>query len=225
MSDLDTNGRTAVLTTNALEKSFGGRVLWTGVELELKPGRMTALTGPSGCGKSTLLNCFGLLEGPTSGSIRFDDRELTRMSPGAARRFRRDVLGYLFQSYALVENATVAQNLDLALRARNRRGAEARTAAAEALGRVGLDGRRRERVSRLSGGEQQRVALARLLVKQPSLVLADEPTGALDRGNSEVVVGLLREMAEDGACVVIATHDDWVRDQCDEIVPVDDYAG
>jgi putative ABC transport system ATP-binding protein len=205
--------------------AFDERKLWSGLDLVLKPGRMTALVGPSGSGKSTLLNCFGLLETPTGGEISFDGLNLTGLRSGAVRRFRRDVLGYLFQNYALVENATIEQNLDVALRARRRRGAEARAAASEALERVGLPGRQRERVSRLSGGEQQRVALARLLVKQPKLVLADEPTGALDRGNTETVVRLLREMADEGACVVIATHDDWVRDQCDEVVSVDAYIG
>lgn len=212
-----------MLETRDLTMAYGARTLWTGLDLTLKPGQLTALTGPSGSGKSTLLNCMGLLEKPTGGDILFDQRDLTRMRSGAARRFRRDHLGYLFQNYALVENATIAQNLDVALRARRRRGREARAAMSDALERVGLAGRERDRVSRLSGGEQQRVALARLIVKQPSLVLADEPTGALDHGNTEIVVSLLRSMADGGACVVIATHDDWVRDQCDETVSVDDY--
>ncbi|MEV3938127.1 ABC transporter ATP-binding protein [Glycomyces sp. NPDC049804] len=222
---MTTDGGTAVLETRTLEMAFGERKLWSGLDLHLKPARMTALTGPSGSGKSTLLNCFGLLEKPTGGEIRYGERDLTRLGPGATRRFRRDVLGYLFQNYALVENATIAQNLDVALRVRRVRGGKARSVAADALERVGLAGRGGERVSRLSGGEQQRVALARLLVKRPKLVLADEPTGALDHGNTETVVRLLREMADDGACVVIATHDDWVRDQCDEVVAVDAYTG
>jgi putative ABC transport system ATP-binding protein len=222
---MTTDGDAAVLETRSLAMAFGERRLWSGLDVTLKPGRMAALTGPSGSGKSTLLNCFGLLERPTGGEIRYGGRDLSGLGPGGVRRFRRDVLGYLFQNYALVENATIAQNLDVALRARRRRGAEARAASSEALERVGLPGRHRERVSRLSGGEQQRVALARLLVKEPKLVLADEPTGALDRGNTETVVRLLREMADEGACVVIATHDDWVRDQCDEVVSVDAYTG
>lgn len=212
-----------MLETRDLTMSYGERTLWSGLNLTLKPGQLTALTGPSGSGKSTLLNCLGLLEKPTSGKIYFDQSELTRLRSGAARRFRRDHLGYLFQNYALVENATIAQNLDIALRARGRRGRTARTALSGSLEQVGLAGRERDRVSRLSGGEQQRVALARLIVKEPSLVLADEPTGALDQGNTEIVVTLLRSMADRGACVVIATHDDWVRDQCDETVSVDNY--
>jgi putative ABC transport system ATP-binding protein len=205
-----------VLETRALEMSYGSRRLWTGLDVTLKPGQLTALTGPSGSGKSTLLNCLGLLERPTSGGIFFDGNEYSKYSAGKARKFRRDVLGYLFQNYALVENATVAQNLALAMKA-------GQTTMADALDRVGLPGREREKISRLSGGEQQRVAVARLLVKQPRLVLADEPTGALDRTNTETVIALLRTMADEGACVVIATHDDWVRDQCDETVAVDSF--
>ncbi len=219
------NSMTATLETRSLTMAYGSRTLWTGLDMSVKSGRLVALTGPSGSGKSTLLNCLGLLERPTAGSILFDGRALTGLHPGAARRFRRDALGYLFQNYALVENATIAQNLQVALKARGRRGAQAQQAMSEALERVGLPGRQGEQVSRLSGGEQQRVAVARLLVKEPKLVLADEPTGALDRFNTEVVVGLLRAMAEQGACVVIATHDDFVRDQCDETVPVDAYTG
>jgi putative ABC transport system ATP-binding protein len=214
-----------MLTTTALTKRFADRTLWTGVDLELATGTMTALVGPSGSGKSTLLNCIGLLEDPTSGSIGFDGAELTRLGPGARRRFRRDRPGYLFQNYALVENANVNQNLDIALRAGRVRGTNARQAREAALERVGLAGRGGERVSRLSGGEQQRVALARLILKRPVLVLADEPTGALDGDNTEIVVKLLREMAAEGACVVIATHDDWLRDQCDGRIEVGAYAG
>jgi putative ABC transport system ATP-binding protein len=207
-----------MLETSDLTMTYGDRTLWRGLDLTLKPGQLTALTGPSGSGKSTLLNCLGLLERPAGGEIRFDGQELTRMRPGAVRRFRRDHLGYLFQNYALVENATIAQNLDVALRVKGLRGAAARTVLSESLERVGLAGREDDRVSRLSGGEQQRVAVARLIVRKPSLVLADEPTGALDQGNTETVVSLLRGLADNGACVVIATHDEWVRDHCDDTV-------
>jgi len=219
-----TDRQVAMLETRSLRMAYGKRVLWTGLDMSLETGQMVALTGPSGSGKSTLLNCLGLLERPTAGEILFDGRRLTGLTAGAARRFRRDILGYLFQNYALVENASVAQNLTVALRARGRRGTAGRQAMTEALARVGLLDRPRDLISRMSGGEQQRVAVARLLVKQPRLVLADEPTGALDQDNATTVVGLLRAMAVDGACVVIATHNDWVRDQCDERIAVDGYA-
>ncbi|WP_028647700.1 ABC transporter ATP-binding protein [Nocardiopsis sp. CNT312] len=201
-----------MITVRDLSKSFGARTLWRGLDLDLPPGRMLALTGPSGAGKTTLLNCLGLLEAPTGGSISHGGRDLTRLRAGGRRRFRRDHLGYLFQNYALMENATVRENLDVARRDR--------PAQAEALERVGLAGRSRERVHHLSGGEQQRVALARLLVKQPSLVLADEPTGALDEGNGQMVVDTLRAMAAEGCSVVIATHNSAVREACDTVLDV-----
>ncbi|WP_431871368.1 ABC transporter ATP-binding protein [Nocardiopsis eucommiae] len=198
-----------MITVQHLSKSFGSRVLWEGLDLTVRPGRMLALVGASGSGKTTLLNCMGLLERPTSGQILFEGADVTRWGPGRQRRFRRDHLGYLFQNYALIENATVRANLDVALR----RGARADHATA--LERVGLAGREREKAHHLSGGEQQRVALARLMVKRPSLVLADEPTGALDGGNGAMVVDVLRQMSGEGCAVVIATHDDAVRDACD----------
>ncbi|MFJ7419693.1 ABC transporter ATP-binding protein [Streptomyces uncialis] len=200
-----------------LSKSYGARTVWSGVDLTVHGGRMLALTGPSGSGKSTLLNCLGLLDTPTSGAVRHEGQDITRFGPRRARLFRRDVLGYLFQDYALIENATVGANLEVVAGPGRRARAAARAAVPEALERVGLAGRAGERVARLSGGEQQRVALARLMVKRPSLVLADEPTGALDQENTTTVVKILRELADEGRAVVVATHDDYVRDACDTV--------
>ncbi|MEU6665485.1 ABC transporter ATP-binding protein [Streptomyces sp. NPDC046727] len=201
-----------------LRKSYGPRTLWSGLDFTVRRGQLLALVGPSGSGKSTLLNCLGLLDTPSSGAIRHEGRDITEFGPRAARHYRRDVLGYLFQNYALIENASVAANLEVAMKPRRKR-ANAPTAA-DALERVGLAGREKEQVHRLSGGEQQRVALARLIVKQPALVLADEPTGALDHDNTTLVVDILRTMSEDGCAVVIATHNDAVRDRCDAVLTV-----
>lgn len=203
-----------MITVKNLTKSFGPRTLWQGLDLTVPAGRMLALVGASGSGKTTLLNCMGLLERPSSGQILYEDIDLTRLGPGGRRRFRRDRLGYLFQDYALIENATVKANLDVA----RRRGI--RPDHTRILQRVGLAGREREKVHHLSGGEQQRVALARLMVKQPSLVLADEPTGALDSDNGAMVVDVLRQMSRQGCTVVIATHNDDVRDACDAVFDV-----
>lgn len=198
-----------MLTLHHLTKSFGTRTLWEDLDLTVEPGRMLALVGVSGSGKTTLLNCMGLLEAPTRGTIQYEDSDLTRSGAGGRRRFRRDKLGYLFQNYALIENATVRANLNVA----RRRGTKPDYA--HVLKRVGLAGREKEKVHYLSGGEQQRVALARLMVKQPSLVLADEPTGALDGDNGQMVVDVLRRMSREGCAVVIATHNSGVRDACD----------
>ncbi|WP_017569945.1 ATP-binding cassette domain-containing protein [Nocardiopsis halotolerans] len=201
-----------MITLNNLAKSFGQRTLWRDLDLTVHAGKMLALVGPSGSGKTTLLNCMGLLESPSGGDIVHDGKKITRLSAGKRRRFRRDHLGYLFQNYALMENATIRANLDVAGRDRKLQ--------AQALERVGLAGREKEKVHYLSGGEQQRVALARLMVKQPTLVLADEPTGALDEDNGRMVIDTLRAMAREGCAVVVATHNDDVRDACDAVFDV-----
>jgi len=204
-----------MITTENLTKSFGQRRLWHELDLTVHGGRMLALVGASGSGKTTLLNCLGLLEPPTRGRIVFQGRDLAGAGPGRRRRFRRDHLGYLFQDYALIDNATVRANLDVA---RKTDTAE-RSAALE---RVGLGGREKETVHHLSGGEQQRVALARLMVKKPSIVLADEPTGALDEANTAMVMDVLSEMARNGCAVVIATHVAGVAQTCDDVFDVSD---
>jgi len=203
-----------MITAENLAKSFGSRVLWQDLDLTVGAGEMVALVGASGSGKTTLLNCLGLLDRPSGGRILFEGTDLTRLGPGGRRRFRRDRLGYLFQDYALIENATVRANLDVA----RRRGV--RPDHARALERVGLAGREEERAHHLSGGEQQRVALARLMVKEPSLVLADEPTGALDGDNAAMVVDVLRQLSREGCAVVVATHNDGVRAACDRAFDV-----
>ncbi|MFF0290037.1 ABC transporter ATP-binding protein [Streptomyces sp. NPDC005262] len=205
-----------------LSKKFGTRTLWSDVTTTVNRGEMVAIVGPSGSGKSTLLNCIGLLDKPDGGEIRHEGKDITRFGRGETRRFRRDVLGYLFQNYALIENATVAVNLEVAVKPRRALRGATGASISEALDRVGLAGREEEKIHHLSGGEQQRVALARLMVKQPALVLADEPTGALDHANATAVIDILREMSDAGCAVVIATHDDRVRDRCDSVFAVDE---
>lgn len=204
------------LRVRGLAFSYGTRVLWSDIDLDIPTGRLHALVGPSGSGKTTLLNCLGLLAQPRAGTIEFDGVELTELGSGHVRRFRRDSLGYLFQDYALIEDATIRENLKVAMRTRRWSRSASVTAMTSALERVGLDGQRLgDHVAHLSGGEQQRVALARLLVRRPGLVLADEPTGALDAANGLVVIQHLRDLATEGACVVIATHNQAVRESCD----------
>ena len=208
-----------MIDLTGLSKSFGTRTLWQDLTFTIEAGRMLALTGPSGSGKSTLLNCLGLLDTPTTGTMRHRGQDITGLSPRKARLYRRDTLGYLFQNYALIDNATIADNLDVAVKpVRSHRGS--RPTLAQALEQVGLAGREDDIVHRLSGGEQQRVALARLIVKQPALVLADEPTGALDLDNTHMVIATLRALADTGCAVVIATHDPTVRDLCDSVLQV-----
>ncbi|WP_424567890.1 ABC transporter ATP-binding protein [Streptomyces sp. CH-036] len=209
-----------MIDVDSLSKRFGSRTLWHDLKFSVGQGEMLALVGPSGSGKSTLLNCMGLLDRPTEGAVHYEGRDITRFSRREARLFRRDVLGYLFQHYALIENATVEENLDVVTKPRQPVPGRPGATIAEALDRVGLGGREEEQVNFLSGGEQQRVAVARLLVQQPALVLADEPTAALDSANAAMVLSMLREMSVAGCTVVIATHDDTVRDACDSVFDV-----
>lgn len=202
-----------VLVVSSLKKSFGPRVLWENIDLRAERGTLTGLIGASGSGKSTLLNCIGLLTAPDGGRISFDGVELLDMGSARRRIFRRDTLGYLFQNYALMEDATVKENLAVAMRGRKDTGRMR-----EALESVGLADRLNTRVAALSGGEQQRVALARIMVKAAKLILADEPTGALDPTNAGIVMGHIRAIADQGACVVIATHDPFVMDSCDQLL-------
>ena len=207
-----------MLKTENLTKSFGTRNLWTDLCLTAQPGEMVALIGASGSGKTTLLNCLGALDRPTSGTITWNGTDLTRANGHQRRLLRKNDLGYLFQNYALVENATITQNINYAVAGP---WPWLRRTYPQALDSVGLSGRHHEPVYQLSGGEQQRVALARIIAKRPSLILADEPTGALDEANGKTVVDILRNLANDGATIIIATHNPAVSDACDHYVDLD----
>lgn len=195
-----------MIVADRITKAFGPHALWSELSFRVEQGEMLALTGPSGAGKSTLLNCLGLLEQVDSGKIEVGGQSVTDLRAAGRRRFRRDTLGYLFQNYALIENASIDDNLAVAGR---------RETFAAALQAVGLEGRGQEPVYQLSGGEQQRLAVARLLVKKPTVVLADEPTAALDTDNTGLVLSLLRKLAEGGCAVVVATHSKEIEGQCD----------
>lgn len=211
-------------------KSVGARgarrTVWSGIDLTVREGERVGLTGPSGCGKSTLLNCIGLLESLDSGELRLDGEELSRASARTRMRHRRHSIGYLFQDYALIDNDTVAQNVLLAAPRAARRGRPGkRRLLDEALAAVGLAGRDEEKVFQLSGGEQQRVAMARLLARRPGIVLADEPTASLDRENATVILGHLEALAAEGAAVLIVSHDPWVIGQCDRSIELERHYG
>lgn len=201
-----------MLSVQGLTKSFNDRDLWTDISLSAAPGDMVALVGASGSGKTTLLNCIGALDRPSAGRVTWNGKDLTRANARERRLLRKHELGYLFQNYALVESDTIAQNINYAVAGpwpwiRRRYDRE--------LELVGLAGRHDEPVYQLSGGEQQRVALARIIAKKPRLILADEPTGALDDSNGQAVVDILNTLAEDGAVIVIATHNQMVSSACD----------
>ena len=177
-----------------------------GVSLQIDPGEFVAIMGPSGCGKSTLLNVLGLLDSPTSGVYSFFGQDVARLPEAQLTRLRRDNIGFVFQSFNLIDDLTVAENVEVALLYRSVPAAERKRRVAEALERVGIAHRARHRPQQLSGGQQQRVAVARALVSQPKLILADEPTGNLDTANGEEVMRLLTEAAAAGVTVIMVTH-------------------
>lgn len=188
--------RTAEVETLALNE----------ISLEISAGEFVAIMGPSGCGKSTLLNLAGLLDTPTTGSLRFFGEEVAGRSERQLTRLRRDRIGFVFQSFNLIDDLTVAENVEVALLYRGVSGRDRRRRGAEALERVGVAHRARHRPQQLSGGQQQRVAVARALVSAPDLILADEPTGNLDSANGEAVMGLLGTAVEAGVTIVMVTH-------------------
>jgi len=188
--------RTAEVETLALNE----------ISLEIAPGEFVAIMGPSGCGKSTLLNVLGLLDGPTGGAYHFFGEEVSAYPEARLTALRRDRIGFVFQSFNLIDDLSVAENVEVALLYRKVPAAERRRRVAEALEQVGMAHRARHRPKQLSGGQQQRVAVARALVSRPSLILADEPTGNLDTANGEAVMTILAGAAAAGVTVVMVTH-------------------
>jgi putative ABC transport system ATP-binding protein len=176
------------------------------VSLEIAGGEFVAIMGPSGCGKSTLLNMLGLLDSPSSGAYWFFGEDVARYSERQLTRLRRERIGFVFQSFNLIDDLSVAENVEVALLYRRVPAAERRRRVREALERVGIAHRAGHRPQQLSGGQQQRVAVARALVSGPSLILADEPTGNLDTANGEAVMGLLNAAVKSGVTVVMVTH-------------------
>ncbi len=189
-----------------------------GLDIDLEPARTIAVVGPSGCGKSTLLYLLGLLDLPDGGSIHFGDRRVDNANEETRTRLRGAEIGFVFQFHFLLAEFTAAENVMLPMLKLGRRSPEeARAVAEELLDSVGLRGKADRRGNQLSGGEQQRVAVARALANDPRLILADEPTGNLDRSNSEALFGLLRDLArEKGQTILIVTHNPELAARCDQ---------
>jgi putative ABC transport system ATP-binding protein len=176
------------------------------IDLNVEAGEFVAIMGPSGCGKSTLLNIMGMIDRPTSGRYLFQGREITDCSEAELARLRRDNLGFVFQSFNLIDELTIAENVELGLVYRRWAGKERKARVEAAMDRVGVAHRARHYPHQLSGGQQQRAAIARAIVGQPSLILADEPTGNLDTENGEQVMDILKSLNGEGATIVMVTH-------------------
>ncbi|MGB7622580.1 MAG: ABC transporter ATP-binding protein [Terriglobia bacterium] len=179
----------------------------SGIHLDIHSGEYVAIAGPSGCGKSTLLSILGLLDTPTEGHYTLNGTPVEALKPSERARIRNQEVGFIFQSFNLIGDLTVYENVELPLTYRGMRAAERRERVKEALEKVGMGHRSKHLPSQLSGGQQQRVAVARALVGRPSILLADEPTGNLDSKNGEAVMELLRQLHRDGATICMVTHD------------------
>ncbi len=177
------------------------------VSLEIHRGEFVSIAGPSGSGKSTLLSILGLLDSPTRGRYRLREEPVETLNAGARARIRNREIGFIFQSFNLIGDLSVYENVDLPLTYRGMAAADRKKKVQEALARVGMAHRSKHYPAQLSGGEQQRVAVARALAGQPAVLLADEPTGNLDSKNGEAVMELLRDLHRTGATIVIVTHD------------------
>ena len=179
----------------------------SGIHLDVRKGEYVAIAGPSGCGKSTLLSILGLLDSPSGGSYVLNGQPVAGLSAAERARVRNREIGFIFQSFNLIGDLTVYENVELPLTYMGMSGAERRKRVEQALERVGMGHRARHLPGQLSGGQQQRVAVARAVVTQPSILLADEPTGNLDSHNGEIVMQLLRDLHKDGATICMVTHD------------------
>lgn len=195
----------------------GDKTVLAQLDLTCRPGEVTGLVGVSGAGKTTALHCLGLLVSPDEGAVKVDGQDTTKWTDKQRRTFWRDHVAFIFQDYGLVDDETVGYNVGIGQRA-GRRGAVFQGRIDAALEAVGLEGRATEIVSRLSGGEKQRVGLARAIAKEATCVFADEPTASLDATNRAMVIRLLQERARAGATVVLATHDEQAMEACDRLV-------
>jgi putative ABC transport system ATP-binding protein len=177
------------------------------IDLEIRKGEYVSVGGPSGCGKTTLLSILGLLDSPTEGSYVLDGDPVERISGAERARVRNRRIGFIFQAFNLIGDLTVYENVELPLTYRGMAAAERNQRVQDALERVGMIHRQKHYPAQLSGGQQQRVAVARAVAGDPSILLADEPTGNLDSANGQAVMELLRELHQGGATVCIVTHD------------------
>ena len=199
-----------MIKTVALEKIFRTEEVETlalnKVSIEVKEGEFVAIMGPSGCGKSTLLNILGLLDNPTSGEYYLNGIEVSRYTEAQRTKLRKGIIGFVFQSFNLIDELNVYENIELPLLYMGVSAAERKKKVQEAMERMAIVHREKHFPQQLSGGQQQRVAIARAVVANPKLILADEPTGNLDSKNGQEVMNLLSELKKEGTTIVMVTH-------------------
>ncbi|MGM9973823.1 MAG: putative bacteriocin export ABC transporter [Clostridiaceae bacterium] len=200
-----------------INKAFGPKKLFSNLNLEINKEQLYGIVGPSGSGKSTLLNILGLLDNPTGGKLTLFDKENIKINSRSAMLLHRNKIAYIFQNYALSDNDTVYYNLKISLKYTKIKNKDEEIK--KALKLVGLEGYEKNKIYTLSGGEQQRVAIARVLLKPCELVLADEPTGNLDSANKAEILKLFKALVkEHKKTVVVVTHDQSIAQECDKII-------
>lgn len=207
-----------MIETVNLSKSYGNHVVINNLNLKIKEQEMVAIVGPSGCGKSTLLNIIGQIDDQYDGTLLIDEKIMNKLNQSQKEKFIRYHINYLFQNFALIETETVKENLLIGLEYSKLKKQEKNERIAEVLKKVKLEKTLNKKVYELSGGEQQRIALARIMLKPGNIVLADEPTGNLDKDSSLLVMKVLKELQKDGKTIIIVTHSEEIASQCDRIV-------
>ena len=212
-----------MITLNNITKSFGSLQVLKGIDLQIEKGEVVSIVGPSGAGKTTLLQIMGTLDKPDTGSVRIDDTDVTRLSEREMARFRNQHLGFVFQFHQLLPEFTALENVMIPALIANRSQKETRTRAQELLQFLGLAERADHKPNELSGGEKQRVAVARALMNKPSVILADEPSGSLDSKNKDELHQLFLDLRNQlGQTFVIVTHDEGLASLTDRTIHLKD---
>lgn len=206
-----------IIQTKKIGIEISGKTIFSNISLEINPNEMIAITGPSGSGKTTLLNCLGLIQSVNSGDILIENQNASKWKEKEKTSFWKDKAAFIYQDYGIIEDEDISYNVTL-----NKQQAKAKIVE-EILHTVGLGGRGREMAAVLSGGEKQRLGVARAIYKKASIIYADEPTASLDQMNREVIINLLRKCSENGASVIIATHDERLVSVCDRSINLNSF--
>lgn len=206
-----------IIKTQKIGIEISGKTIFSNISLAINPNEMIAITGPSGSGKTTLLNCLGLIQSVNSGDILIENQNASKWNEKEKTSFWKDKAAFIYQDYGIIEDENISYNVTL-----NKQQAKAKIVE-EILHTVGLGGRGQEMAAVLSGGEKQRLGVARAIYKKASIIYADEPTASLDQMNREVIINLLRKCSENGASVIIATHDERLVSVCDRSINLNSF--